>query len=108
MMDRTTRWPEAVAIPDVTADTILQAFLNSWVTHFGVPKVVTSDRGAQFTLQAWSNSLSRLGISVSYNYGVPPAAKRPHRAFSPLLQKYPEVRCHSHEVMDPIAPVDPP
>ena len=65
MVDRTTRWPEVVAIEDTTADTILQAFHRVWIARFGIPKVITSDRGAQFTSTAWTASLEKLGVSVS-------------------------------------------
>ena len=65
MVDSTTRWPEAIAVADATADTILQAFLKGWVARFGIPKVVTYVKGAQFTSQAWSSLLAQLGISVS-------------------------------------------
>ena len=64
IVDRTTRWPEAVAIKDATADTVLQAFHNTWIARFGVPRIVTSDRGAQFTSKAWTASLERLGVST--------------------------------------------
>ena len=65
MIDRTTRWPEAVPIGDTTAETVLQAFLSGWVARFGVPATVTSDRGAQFTSSVLRSVLSRLGIKVA-------------------------------------------
>jgi hypothetical protein len=38
------------------------AFIASWVARFGVPDVITSDRGAQFTSSLWSLLCSKLGI----------------------------------------------
>ena len=48
-IDRSTRWFEAVLLADISAETVLEAFISCWVACFGVPKQVTSDRGAQFT-----------------------------------------------------------
>ena len=61
MVDRTALCLEAVAMGEATADTILQAFLGTWIARFGVPRTVTSDRGAQFTSRAWKTSLVKLG-----------------------------------------------
>ena len=55
---------KAVPITDVTADTILQAFLATWVARYGVPHTITSDRGAQFTLSVWQSASARLGIRI--------------------------------------------
>ena len=63
MADRTTRWQEAVAIRDATADTVLQEFHRTWIARC-VPRVVTSDRGAQFTSKAWTASLEKLGVTT--------------------------------------------
>ena len=48
MIDRFTRWPVAAPIPDVSSETVTQAFLEHWEAHFGCPVTVTTDRGPQF------------------------------------------------------------
>lgn len=47
MIDRTTRWPEAT-IPNVSADTVINAFFNTWVARFAAPNIITTDRDVQF------------------------------------------------------------
>ena len=58
IVDRATRWPEALPVKDMTA----AAFISGWVSRFGVPAVVTSDRGAQFCSSFWGNVCNILGV----------------------------------------------
>ena len=74
MVDRTTRWPEVVPIPDTTAETVLQVFIDNWVVRFGIPETVTTDRGAQFTSELWKKTLAQLGISASTTTAYHPQA----------------------------------
>ena len=89
MIDRTTRWLEAAAISDATANTILQAFHRGWISRFGIPRIVTSDLGAQFTSKAWTDSLTRLGVSVattmSYHLQSKGLVERFHRSLKNAL-----------------------
>ena len=62
MIDRTTRWVEAVPMSNITAATCAEAFFNTWVSRYGVPETLTSDRGTQFTSAAWADLCTRLGI----------------------------------------------
>jgi transposase InsO family protein len=49
MIDGSTRWVEAVPLSSTTTQACSVAFLGEWVTRFGVPALLTSDRGPQFT-----------------------------------------------------------
>ena len=76
MVDRTTRWPEAAPIPDITAETVLQAFMAIWVARYGVPQTVTSDRGVQFSSTVWRMAMQHLGIGVSSTTSYHPQSNR--------------------------------
>ena len=61
-IDRTTRWAEAIPLGSITAADCAQALLQGWVSRFGVPAAVTSDRGAQFTSEVWAELCALLGV----------------------------------------------
>ena len=62
IVDRTSRWPEAIPIKSITAAECAGAMLRYWIPLFGIPSVITSDRGSQFTSSIWSLLCSFLGI----------------------------------------------
>ena len=90
IVDRMTRWPEAIPIAETTADSVVQAFIDNWISRYGVPVTVTSDRGAQFTSEAWRKALGKLGINVSTTTSYHPQAnglvERFHRTLKNALR----------------------
>jgi hypothetical protein len=62
ILDRTTRWPEAVPLKSIAAADCAHALLHGWVQRFGVPATITSDRGAQFTSSLWASLCAILDI----------------------------------------------
>lgn len=88
-VDRFTRWPEAVPVEDITTDTIARAFVNTWVSRFGTPLSLTSDRGSQFESSLWDKVMSILGIkrirTASYHPRSNGLVERFHRQLKASL-----------------------
>ena len=53
---------EAVPLKSTTVEECARVILRSWIPLFGVPSVITSDQGAQFTSSVWSALCRFLGI----------------------------------------------
>ena len=64
MVDRTTRWAEAVPVRDISAATCVKVLINHWISRFGVPSVLTSDLGTQFTSATWVEACTKFGIKL--------------------------------------------
>jgi len=58
MTDYATRYPEAVPLKDIQAETVAEALVNMF-TRFGVPKEILSARGSQF-LSAVTKEMCKL------------------------------------------------
>lgn len=89
-VDRFKRWPEAVALADITTDTVELAFIATWISRFGVPLSLTSDRGGQLESSGWNKIMNLLGIrryrTASYHPQGNGTVERFHRQLKSSLK----------------------
>ena len=89
LVERTTRWPEAIPMRDATACSAAEALVVSWVSRFGVPDNITSDRGAAFVSELWTALSKLMGSRVhrttAYNPACNGLVERSHRTLKASL-----------------------
>ena len=73
-IDRYTRWPEAIPMTGATAESCASALLSGWVSRFGVPTTITSDRGRQFESNLWNSLMNLLGSTRNRTTAYHPQA----------------------------------
>jgi transposase InsO family protein len=90
MMDRSTRWLEAVPLRNMEAKTCVEAFINTRVARYGVLEAVTTDRGRQFTSALWEGLCQNLQINhistTAYNPQSNGLVERTHRQIKDALR----------------------
>ena len=90
VIDRSTRWLEALPLLSTTATAVADALVGGWIARFGVPAELTSDRGVQFTSEVWAQLMSRLGVKHHLTTAYHPQAngmiERPHRQLKDALK----------------------
>ena len=90
VVDRFTRWPEAIPLSQTDAASVGRAFALHWIARFGVPTDITSDRGPQFTAEIWRALAESLGSKVHHTTAYHPQAnglvERFHRSLKAALR----------------------
>ena len=74
VVDRTTRLVEAFPIKDTTAERCMQALMG-WISRFGIPSHITSDRKSQFKSRLWLGNAKSLGYTL-HHYPPPITLKQ--------------------------------
>ncbi|KAL1509078.1 hypothetical protein ABEB36_003876 [Hypothenemus hampei] len=93
MMDRFSRWPEAIPLKDISADTVATAFYTHWIARFGCPKTITTDQGTQFESALFRSLTNLVGAKRIHTTPYHPCSngliERWHRALKSSLM------CHT-------------
>ena len=81
---------EAIPVSDTSALSLARALLQNWVSRFGTPEHITSDRGSQFTSILWSQLSIVLGTELHHTPSYHPQAngmvERFHRGTKAALR----------------------
>jgi hypothetical protein len=92
-VDRFTRWPGVIPIPNITAETVARALLTRWISRFGCQQTITIDQGRQFESQLFHPLAKFCGIHLTqttpYNLAANGLVERFHRTLKAAIM------CHA-------------
>ena len=62
IIDRFSRWPEAIPLQNITAESVARGLVAGWIARFGTPRRITTDLGRQFESEMFRQLNEWLGI----------------------------------------------
>ncbi|XP_070170800.1 uncharacterized protein [Polyergus mexicanus] len=92
---RFSRWPEAIPLTEISADTVSTAFYTHWVARYGTPQTITTDQGPQFEAALFKALTNLIGCERIRTSAYHPASngilERWHRTLKSAII------CHANE-----------
>lgn len=89
IIDRFSRWPKAIPLPNIHAQTVAAAFVEGWIARFGTPAVITTDQGRQFESSLFKALSNLLGATKTRTSPYHPESngiiERWHRTFKTAI-----------------------
>ena len=75
VIDRFTRYFQAIPLVGISAQECIDAFIRHWVAWAGCPQHIYTDRGAQFLSVAWREMSKYLGAKLHFATSYHPEAQ---------------------------------
>ena len=85
--DYFTKWMEAFAIPDQTAETVAKYLVNEVISRFGVPAYIHSDQGRQFESQLYQKVCTLLDVKKTRTMPYQPQSDGIVERFNKTLER---------------------
>ncbi|GFU66677.1 retrovirus-related Pol polyprotein from transposon 17.6 [Trichonephila clavipes] len=94
---------KAQPLKDITAETVAEAFFSSWVSRFGTPAILTTDRGRQFESSLFKALSKLLGVQKCRTTGYHPQANGMIEELHRPLKS--AIKCHATERWTEVLPI---
>ena len=92
VIDRYTKFMNAVPLKDITTESLIDALLQGWISTFGVPHKIVTDQGSQFTYKLFRDVLCQIGVkhikTTSYHPIANGEVESLHRRIKASLMTY--------------------
>ena len=90
VVDYFTKFTEAYAIPDISAQTVADTIVTQWICRYGTPTILHSDQGRQFESQLFQEMCKLLDIhktrTARYRPNSDGVCERNNRSIKKLLR----------------------
>ena len=87
IIDRATRWAEAVIVENKKSEVVLSALLTTWCCRYGFPSKLITDQDPTFTEAALQNTIKQMGIDGIQTSVYHPEGNAPVETFHRSLKK---------------------
>ncbi|GFY13698.1 hypothetical protein TNCV_4960681 [Trichonephila clavipes] len=94
---------KAKPLKDITAEAVAEAFFSSWVSRFGTPAILTTDRGRQFESSLFKALSKLLGVQKCGTTGYHPQANGMIEELHLPLKS--AIKCHATERWTEVLPI---
>lgn len=94
-IDHLTGWAEAIPIPDKSNEIVWKTFNKEIVGRYGLPAVVVTDNGGEFTASSWEKWLAECGIEHHHTTPYHPQSNGKVERFNQTLQKLLAKSCNN-------------